>query len=461
MGKKLGKGLYWRGDTIWIRTDPLDGKQRSTRCHDVSAANLWLAERERLAASPTYAASTQASVGDWILKTLDFKKGQEKSEGTLHMYGVKLGHITRIFGANSPLAVITPVAVDSYISQRRSEGAKSNTVARELTCLRQMLKLARRAGVFGRGVDEVMPIGFSANYQPITRTLTWEQFNLLVDALPAEHAAWVCLAAATAGDVSDVERMKRDDFDLTTWTVKMRGTKNRSRSATIPIPRPLRPLVERALPFLPVSWPRSSKALGEATVKLGLGHYSPKDLRRSACTWLIEAGVPEDAVSRWMRHKNSTMVRTIYGQMRPEALGSIIDQKLQKRDADHGPLGGIGSHEGFKSRRGNRRASRLRRIVGLARLELARRGLAARTESLRAQNRVRIERLRLFAASDSRRDKAPLHFALALDAAYGKRPRGTYRQLELAADSLELNEAEALRIGQRDGTYTRRTGGRP
>lgn len=52
---KLERGLMWRGDIIWIRTDPVTGKARSTGCHDPRAARNWRAERERLATDPRYA----------------------------------------------------------------------------------------------------------------------------------------------------------------------------------------------------------------------------------------------------------------------------------------------------------------------------------------------------------------------------------------------------------------------
>src|SRR5690606_16653732 len=179
MAKKLPRGFYWRGGIVWVRTDPITGKPCSTRCKTKSAAELWFEERERLAASPNYAASLSATVGRWVNRTLAHKRSREKSDGTLHMYEIKRGHVVRIFGADSPMAVITPAAVEDYVTQRKSEGVKNNTIARELTCLRQMLKLARHQGEFALVPEEVMPVGFSAEYKPVKRTLPWEQLPRL------------------------------------------------------------------------------------------------------------------------------------------------------------------------------------------------------------------------------------------------------------------------------------------
>jgi integrase len=439
MGTKLARGLYRRNGVAWVRTDPVDGRQRSTGFRDAEAANRWLADRERLAADPSYEASRRATVGEWILKTFAFKRGQSRAEGTLEMYEIKLGHVARIFGVHSSLSTITPGTLDAYIARRRDEGSVNNTIARELTCLRQMLRLARRAGVFSLGVDQVMPIGFAAKYVPVTRTLTWAKFQDLIAGTEDERqAAWICIAIATGADTSDVHRMQREDFDTERWVVKMRGTKNAARSATIPIPEPFRPLVERALPFLPLSWPRVSKALPELTTRLKIGHYSPKDLRRSACTWLVEAGVPEDAVSRWMRHRNSTMVRMIYGQMRPEALGSIIDGRTQKRDTDTRPLGEIGRRAGFKSRRLPPADLKLAEILGLARHELARRDLVRRTETLQSLNELRRARMALGALVAPEAFGPGLAACNGVAAAYRGSKAGMRRAVEQMAQALGI-----------------------
>lgn len=352
MGKpKLARGLYWRGPTIWVRRDPLDGGRRSTKLHDPKAGALWLAERERLAASPGYAASTRATIGEWVSRTIAFKRGRKKAEGTLHMYTIKLGHAIRLFGLSSPLSVITPTSMDDYITKRTEEGAKNNTISRELTCIRQMLKLARRAGVFGLGLDEVMPVGFSAEYEPTTRRIKrMTSLRKLWAKLTVKERAWVSYALATGGDISDVERAEKDDFDRARWVVRMRGTKNKGRTASIPIPREFRKLFRVGHAHLPLSWPNVSKRLPEKAKLAGLGHLSPKDLRRSACSWLVEAGVTEDAVSRWMRHRDTTMVRRIYGKMAPEKLGAILDESVQRRHKESRPLGEIGKRGGFKSR---------------------------------------------------------------------------------------------------------------
>lgn len=323
MGKRLKHGFWWRSGYIHTR-DPVTGKRTSTGCRDQAAAELWRAERERLAANPAYAASRQATVGGWVVKTLAHKTGR-RADGTLHMYRIKLGHFVRLFGKDAPLSTITPGAVDEYIATRTKEGAANYTVHKELTCLWQMLKLAKRAREFAGDLDELKPADFSAQYKPRTRVLARADLPKLWTALPSDtERAWVAFALAFAADHGDVERARPEDWDPVQRLMLVHGTKTNTRTARLPILPHVEDLFGFALPRLPVSWPRSSKALGEACRRAGLPHLSPKDLRRSACSWLIEEGADQGFVSRFMRHSSDAMVRLVYGQVRPAVLGDHL-----------------------------------------------------------------------------------------------------------------------------------------
>jgi integrase len=213
-----------------------------------------------------------------------------------------------------------------------------------------MLKLARRAGEFALVPEEVMPVDFSAEYTPVKRTMPADQLSRLLQALPEPRRAWVAYLVATAGDVSDVERAQPEDFDPVAKTVFMHGTKNPARNVAIP----LLPWFEEMflwahsqMPFDP--WPRVSKDLPEITARLGLGHITPKDLRRSVATWLIDAGVAESLVSRFLRHRSGAMVRLVYGQVQPTSLGRLILDELSRNvTVDHEAPWRNGRRGGFK-----------------------------------------------------------------------------------------------------------------
>lgn len=342
MGKRLRKGFYWRGDVVWVRTDPIDKLPRSTGCRDIRAAYLWHDERQRVAASPTYAASLSASLGKWIVRTLDHKD-EHRSEGTGHMYRVKLGHFARVWGVDSTLAAVTPDAMDAYIVRRRKEGAGDNTIWREWTCLRQLLKLAKRAGAYAGDISTLMPPEFSPGYVPVVRTLTVEDLPKLWAALRTDdERAWVAFVLATGADVGDVHRAVPEDWNPKDKTMRVRGTKTDTRDARVPILPHVEELFMFALERLPLHWGRASNGVGEACKRAGIPHLSPKDLRRTASSWLMAAGADQTHVSRFLRHKNDAMVRLVYGQIKPEELGTLLGSTSNAipLQQSHGPLGG-------------------------------------------------------------------------------------------------------------------------
>lgn len=351
--KKLPKGFYWRGNTIWLRTDPILGREVSTGTADIVIAQQFRTLRERASRDPVHTAAATATFGKWAGLTLKHKR-TTKSEGTADFYDVKLGQLVRVIGAKRKLINVDAPLIDKYIEARRAEGVKNGTIKHELTCLTQLLKLARRAGEYPHDPAVVMPFGFSSDYVPVTRTLSQEDFPKLMEELTPEQGGWVCYALATAGDISDVERAEVGDYDPVRGVVRMRGSKNKYRSATIPVPDQFRPLIEAALPFVPFAhWPRVSKDLPEACVRAGIPKVTPKDLRRSAATWLQEAGARIDTLAKFMRHGGVKMAHDVYGQARPEALGEQLRQQTGSHTEtlqSDGPLGEIGIRRGLKNR---------------------------------------------------------------------------------------------------------------
>lgn len=353
MAAKLRQGFYWRGSVIWVRTDPVTRREASTRCHDPTAAYLWRAERERRAADPVYAASLAATIGGWVSRTLELKTAQRRA-GTLHMYRVKLGHVVRLFGAGSPLSSVTPGAIDEYIATRSGEGVVNGTIHKELACLFQLLKLAKRAGEYAGDLSALKPVGFSLDYTPTKRTLARDDLPKLWAALPSDvERAWVAFMLATAADIGDVERARPEDWDAVRGVMRVRGTKTSTRDAFLPVADHMRPLFDFALARLPVSWPRASAALGEACRRAGIPHLSPKDLRRTAASLMVAGGADISLVSRFLRHTSDAMVRKVYGQVTPEELGTLLNRQtntetLQVPEKHTRPLGGIGRHWGLK-----------------------------------------------------------------------------------------------------------------
>lgn len=347
-------GIYKRG-RFWWTIDPVAGKRVSTKKTDRRAALLWKAERERIAADPVYAATHAAKVGEWVTATMKAKAGT-RSSGTHGMYKVKLGHVVRIFGADASLAEITPQAVDKYIEQRRAEGAVDNTIHRELTCLTQMLKLARRAGCYVGDIAALKPVGFSPKYVPKKRWLTkHEATKLLVELMcdePERHA-WVMLGLATGARKSELDRIHPNaDYDQETSVLSIRGTKTKGSLREVPITADWQHQVEAALRRVQ-PWPRASHELPAACKRAGIPPATPNDLRRTFATWMLQDGVDENLVARMLGHGSQAMIRAVYGQLGGAKLGKLLAEQTgtstaQRDPKDEGPLAETGRRRGFK-----------------------------------------------------------------------------------------------------------------
>lgn len=325
--------VYKRNSVYWIdvRVDSKRVRKSAKTTERKSAQDLARIEESKLLG--TYHEAQKQTVGGAIAVMLQAKTDSRKSAGTLDFYSTKCGHLVRIFGEHTALTDIDARAIDSYVAQRRSERASSNTISKELIAIRQILRHARRRDEYDREPSQVMPVGFSAEYKPRDKYLTPDQVSRLVARLEVNHpdvAAWVAFALASAARRSELSRVLREDVSLSEHTIKIRGTKTEESDATIPIVGVLRPLVEYALAhgrhhgrLLP-SWGRVRKVL--ATALDGMEFTaSPNDFRRTTATWLAQSGVPLEHVSKLLRHADTRMVERVYARVTPEALGKLID----------------------------------------------------------------------------------------------------------------------------------------
>ena len=325
---KRGSSPYWQ---CWIR-----GQRRSTKSRDREAARIVKAKLERAAADPSYLAAHQATLGGAVMDFLEHYKTRDRSEHTAQMYRVKCGHLVRVMGENLKLAELGARTVDDFIKTRlEAEGAARMTVGKELTALRQVLKVAKRHGAFPFDLGTVMPLSFTVDYKPKTRALTWDELGRLVPEVARfapEHAAMVIFFVAAAARKSEAERAHGEDIDWASWTVKVRGTKTDLSADEVPIAEPFRPLFEALVPKttgpLWGVWTNMTRDLAAACKRAGMPRVTANDLRRSNATLLRLGGASVDIVARMLRHADSRMVERVYGRLKATDAGRLLAAQL-------------------------------------------------------------------------------------------------------------------------------------
>jgi integrase len=330
-------GLYKRGSRWWMARDPITGRRLSTGCRDREAARRVQAARERLAADPTYTAEAAETIGDWIVKTHAAKAS--RPEGTRHMYRTKLGHVARLFGDRAAVASIAPAAVDRYVAQRRAESADDATIGKEISCLTQLVKLARRAGAWQGDPSSLRPVGFSSTSKPRKRWLTPDELERLRAVLKPKRFAWVAFVVATGARTVEVQAARPTDYDPRTGVVLLRGTKT--------------PGAERGVPILPLfadlwaaawaelrarghlDWVSAAKLIPVACRRVGIAPATPNDLRRTHSSWLAQRGVDRDLIARILGHTSTRQVFRTYSQIPAAELGRLLTRELAGTDPAH------------------------------------------------------------------------------------------------------------------------------
>jgi len=329
--------LFKRGTTWYCWVFDANGKriQKSTRCRDRKAAEAVARELERRAADPTHAASNQTTLAAAIQNLIRDRMLKDRAPGTLAMLRLKGGHLTRILGADLPLAQVDAKAVDAFVDQRLKEGAAKNTIHKELSTLRGALKVAKRRGEYVRDIGAVMPDGFSAEYRPRERFLSGAEARALLAELTPDRAACVAFILATGARWSEAEAAMVVDVDLPREVVFLRGTKTEGSRRVVPIVGVARPLLEHALRYaqgeggkLFRSWGNVRRDLHEACERAGIAPVSPNDLRRTCATWLRQGGVEPHLIAAMLGHTDSRMVERVYGRLPVESLARALRERL-------------------------------------------------------------------------------------------------------------------------------------
>lgn len=322
------EGLFKRGRVWWLHHDPVTGRPISTRCETKEGARNFKYHRQKVAANPSYAASNEASFGEWAEKMLAVKK-RDNAVGTYAMYAQKLGHLTRFIGEDTKLVNVTPTLIDQYRDHRFAEGAHHHSISKEFTALRQILKMASRAGAFHRDLSTMFPIGFGIGYTPRETVLTVEaEARLKLDLKPHQWAP-VAFILATSARYSEAMSATANDWDPVRRVMLLRGKKTAGSHRLVPIMSHLQHYIDDALPHMPFRWVKISQSLPLMCARRGLDRITPNDLRRTCATRLIERGADPYLVAKITGHVDLKMLRKVYDQSSPEKVRVAIEAQMR------------------------------------------------------------------------------------------------------------------------------------
>jgi integrase len=241
-------------------------------------------------------------------------------------------HLARVIDGNARLADVQAPQVDGYIKTRLGEGCSRVTLGKELTVLRQTLKLAKRHGAYPFDLGAVMPVEFETGAKARERTLTPDELMALLVALEKyspEHARMAAFIVATGARKREAERARQSDIDWTARTVRIHGTKTGLSLDDVPILPVFEGLLHWAQPVRFSTWTNMTRDLAAACVRAGIDRVTANDLRRTTATLLRRAGASADMIARMLRHVDSRMVERVYGRVRAEDAARVITVQIQ------------------------------------------------------------------------------------------------------------------------------------
>lgn len=330
--------------TLWTR---IGGKRVSTGTSSLKAAKRWKERKLVERADPRRARSEEATLADAMRELYAELRRRGRAEGTQERARQKLGHFPRLWGADCKLAEIDARKVGAYIDTRLDDGVKRLTIRDELAFLRQMLKLARRQGLYAYAIDDVMPIQFETGHKPRKDWVVEENLPKLLEHVEPRHAAHLIFFFVTAGRRSDSYRARRSDFDTTAWRATVRGSKTEGSFRTIPITDFIRPWVERMLrdaegeDVLFGHWHNLNRDLRGACERAGIPKVSTNGLRRTFGKMHRLRGYSLDTISKLFGHTTAKLVRDVYADVEGDELAEVVEREGANPKFKNGTGGGV------------------------------------------------------------------------------------------------------------------------
>ncbi len=303
---------YKRGRQWYVHLD--DGTRRSLYTTDEVQARRNLSDfltEQREAQKP------RMSVGDLFPLYMESVRGRRSFPRVRLSWSL----LKPMFGTMLPRQITEAVCRD-YMASRK--GAAPGTIRQELKTLRTALHWGAKRELSERGYLIDMP----SEPPPRDRRLTREQAAALIAAADYPHVRlFIILALTTAargGALCDLT------WDRVDWERRIlhlsTGAAHQKRRATPPINNTLAAALSEAqaaavTPYV-IEWAgqrlrKMSHAFAVTAKRAGLPWVTPHVLRHTAATWMVEAGVPLEAVAQYLGHSSTAICYRVYSRYSP------------------------------------------------------------------------------------------------------------------------------------------------
>lgn len=303
-----------------------DGQPRSasTGVQDEAEAQRrhaqWITDlkRPRAAAEPT--------IDEILTGYLADRRGHVEDYSRLEYCAAHIRrHVGGLTGGSLPSRV--------YWERRHRDGVAPGTIAREGITLRAALHWAKKEG----WIKEAPHVALPPKTAPRERFLTREEADKLLAAARSPHLRlFILLALHTGARRGAILDLTWSQVDLEGRLIQFRRAGRavtKKRRAAVPINRVLTAELQAARMAAVTEWVIEYKgrkagnirhAFERAVERAGIPYCTRHDLRRTAASWMVMAGVPLGEVAKVLGDSEE-MIEKVYGRFSPDYLRRAVD----------------------------------------------------------------------------------------------------------------------------------------
>ena len=265
------------------------------------------------------------------------QKNRELSPETISSNEANARQLLAFYGEDFDVTKITTADVERYVFHCRKNGLKMTTILRRITGLLRGLKVLKRHDLFTREISGLRPDVLKNVSQPRTTYLTTDEITRLLNVAahnastrkrpPAPNRPWhdyLLVYLYTGIRRGEIETATISSSHIIVTNHKTMRRRHDKRAQRIV---PIHPAIATLMKENPLPWPTPMdlRGLHRITTEAGVKHFTLTDLRRTFCSMLAMAGVPELHMCELMGHTDSTMIRNVYAQINEKTLLTAIE----------------------------------------------------------------------------------------------------------------------------------------
>ena len=333
------RGLYRRGKTWWVRYADTTGRVRreSSGTSDFRAAKKMLVDKRKQVSDGKDPVPVRVGKCTFADLSVEYRKWAANQRG----WSRKVYFVAALENEFGPvlLSRISVLAIDSYLSRMLTDGRSNSTRNRHLATLAHMYTKALEWNLCTLGdCDRVHSVKMLPETSRL-RFLTVDDCRRLVEACPDHLRPIVICALATGMRREEILGLTWAQVDLTHGFVLLARSKNED-PRQIPISLPLRAILEQTQAAERTGYVFRNaeghrymdvkRSFGTACKKVGISDFRFHDLRHTAASHMVMAGVDLPTVQSILGHRSYKMTLR-YSHLAPghrraavETLGRVL-----------------------------------------------------------------------------------------------------------------------------------------